>query len=706
MVDSVAFSPNSKLIATACEDLLVHVLDTATGTEKLVLKGLCTRRRSYLDRASVAFSPDGEYVASIANMTVLIWKIGESSEGMIMPDVTIHFQNPTGTSHSKLHGNSVCKFSPNGNLLAGSSFSRDIWVWELYFTKDVKFHFRASRCVKELFFSLDQHLLISVSESEENVPSHELVNVWDIKTGLKLGSEVKITEKRPLAFLSGTRYVAVSDSTSKSAARLVIRDVRTGTEYESFALPHYVPQKAIFRPHDDKPLLVSILGNRVLLWTPDNSKEPWVLEIRGFLIRDAFISPNGKFVAVLPSGSRFVKIFNIQGADRVSSPWGHFYNKYIALAKVALWPLFWDQLFDSEPVFLESHDGCLLAAGRQRMSTIIWDTKTGDEKFRVPRGTGSLSFSPDGKICAVEGCLTFGALKPHIELRSMVNGEVTDILQGFKEGINAFDWHGPLSFSPGGQKIVLGCSDYPGEHLIWNIDEPHEPDKIPFFKVSVSSGKDISLSPDALLFVAWKKGTDGVELRYLSDNRLLFERAIRCVQDIQFVPGGRHILIVAQSSKEGEKRTIVYIWNIMQDEFDQLTPPYDTLITGLSFSADGRIVAVAAARTIDLYDIHSSASLHRINLDVEPRVVRFAQSGTYLITDRGAVLLPGSPPPQSPQLFATKTWIQKGGEDILAIPRAYRNSLVGINDHTVAFCDREHGPLFLRLDEEVKTMTV
>lgn len=712
LVDSVAFSPDSKLIATACEDLLVHVLNATTGTEKFVLKGLHATSRSHLNRASIAFSPDGEYVASIANMTMLMWKIGATSEGMVLPDVVIHFHNPCGTSVSEFDGNSVCKFSPNGNLLAGSLFSRDIWVWELNSTRDVKFHFHASRCVKELFFSLDGLLLISVSESGDNVPSHELVNIWDIKTGLKLGSETNIPEKGPLAFLSETRYVGVSDSNSKSAARLVIRDARTGTEYKSFALPHYVPQKAIFRPHDDEPLLVSILGYRIILWTPDNCNEPRVLEIHGFLIRDAFISPNGKFVAVLPSGSRFVKIFNIEGADHVSSPWGHLYNKYIVPAKVALWPLFSAQLPGEElgPVFVESRDGSLLATCGQRSSGIIWDTKTGKERFRIGSFPGLcyFHFSPDGKLCAVRRGLGMELFQgASIQLRNTRNGKITDYLvpRADSEVSGNFDWDSPLSFSPGGNKIVQECLDDSGEYLIWNIDEPHEPYQISHFNISVSPGKNISLSPDAQLFAAWKEGTDEVEIRSLSDNRLLFERAISSVKDIQFMPDSRHILIVAQGFKEGENMTIGYIWNIMQDELDQLTPPYYTPITGLSCSADGKIVAVTTAEAIDLYDIPFSASLQKIQLDFEPRVVRFAQSGTHLITDRGAILLPGSPPPLPPLLSATKTWIQEDGEDILAIPPAYLDSLVGIYGHTVVFCDRENDLLFLRLDEGVKTMT-
>lgn len=97
--------------------------------------------------------------------------------------------------------------------------------------------------------------------------------------------------------------------------------------------------------------------------------------------------------------------------------------------------------------------------------------------------------------------------------------------------------------------------------------------------------------------------------------------------------------------------------------------------------------------------------MHRVKLDFEPWVVRMAPSGIYVITERGIVLLPDGSPPSSPLLFATRTWIQEDGEDIVAIPSAYQGSGIGINGHTVTFWDREQGPVFLRLDEGIKAMT-
>ena len=68
-VRSVAFSPDFKTIATACDDEKVRLWDTVTGQQFYALLGHSDRINA------VAFSPDGKTLASCDHKgKILLWK--------------------------------------------------------------------------------------------------------------------------------------------------------------------------------------------------------------------------------------------------------------------------------------------------------------------------------------------------------------------------------------------------------------------------------------------------------------------------------------------------------------------------------------------------------------------------------------------------------------------------------------------------------
>ncbi len=107
-MDSIAYSPDGRFIASGGEDKMVKIWDVATARELRTLTGHIN------DVTSVAFSPNGELVAGGSlGQTIRIWKL---SNGRLVK--TLWF--------SEIGWHPVA-FSPKGQWMALAS--RDVQLW-------------------------------------------------------------------------------------------------------------------------------------------------------------------------------------------------------------------------------------------------------------------------------------------------------------------------------------------------------------------------------------------------------------------------------------------------------------------------------------------------------------------------------------------------------------------------------------------------
>src|SRR5262245_3451774 len=160
-VSDVAFSPDSRRLATASNDSTVRIWDSETGQELLTFRGHTG------PPWSVIFSPDGMRVASAgprANLKVWNPETGEESAPFSI------------TQPGPAYG---LAFSPDGKLLAGSALDWTVKIWDTQSGGELhRLNGHVARVVR-LAFSPDGSRLASSS-------ADRTIKVWDVVAGEEL----------------------------------------------------------------------------------------------------------------------------------------------------------------------------------------------------------------------------------------------------------------------------------------------------------------------------------------------------------------------------------------------------------------------------------------------------------------------------------------------------------------------------------------
>ena len=150
--DSVAFSPDGHLLATSYGET-VRLWDPATGGHRRTLTG----HTNYV--YGVAFSPDGRLLATVSSdQTVRIWDPGTGG----------HLRTLTG--HTQLIRGVA--FSPDGRLLATVSYDQTVRIWDPATGGHRCILTGHTNGVKAVAFSPDGRLLASASFDQT-------VRLWD-----------------------------------------------------------------------------------------------------------------------------------------------------------------------------------------------------------------------------------------------------------------------------------------------------------------------------------------------------------------------------------------------------------------------------------------------------------------------------------------------------------------------------------------------
>jgi uncharacterized protein with WD repeat len=228
-VYTVAFLPDSQLLASASDDNTVRLWDPSTGASRGTLQGHSGSVNT------VAFSPDSQLLASASeDNTVRLWdpstgascgtleghsgsvnSVVFSSDIQLLAsaseDNTVRLWDPsTGASRGTLEGHSdlvqAVAFSPDSQLLASASFDNTVRLWDPSTGASRGTLEGHSGSVFALAFSSDSQLLASASLDNT-------VRLWDIKS--KKEVQILVTEEPSynLSFSSNGDYLETDRGT-------------------------------------------------------------------------------------------------------------------------------------------------------------------------------------------------------------------------------------------------------------------------------------------------------------------------------------------------------------------------------------------------------------------------------------------------------------------------------------------------------------
>ncbi|OJJ78054.1 hypothetical protein ASPBRDRAFT_37273 [Aspergillus brasiliensis CBS 101740] len=277
-VNSVAFSPDGSILASASSDTTIRLWKVATGELYSTLSGHSAAIHS------VAFSPDNRTLASASrDGNINLWEVA------------------TGLLRSTLTGHSnqlnIIAFSPNGRFLAASDLK--VRLWEVA-TGELHHTFTASFSgVHSVAFSPDGRILASTSR--------DTVRLWDVATGKLYNTIIGHSDWiNSVAFSSDG--IVLASASNDSTVRIWVW--ATGRLYNTFTEHLSGVSSVAFSP--DGSALASASHHTVRLWEVHTGALYSAFSGHSGLINSVAFSPNGRVLASA-SDDTTVRLWEVAG---------------------------------------------------------------------------------------------------------------------------------------------------------------------------------------------------------------------------------------------------------------------------------------------------------------------------------------------------------------------------------------------------------
>lgn len=567
---SIAFSPDGRYLATVSADGRAMIRDLASGEKVVEFNHRPTEPRGFNPGADqIVFSPDGTRLATVALDNVArLWDL----RGNLLTEFRGHTDIVNSVS-----------FSPNGQFVATASRDRTAKLWDLQGNLITTLNGHAD-LVSSVAFSPDGNFL--VTGSYDNT-----AKIWD-RQGHELhnlqGHEGPINT---VAVSPDGQWIATAsdDGTAK------VWDWQ-GNLNRTIEVPLAVNHVS-FSP-DSQRLATASTDGSVRLWQLNGNGEPptsfrayegWVFVVK--------FSPDGQYLATVGEGGsegNFDRIWSLKDL-----PTGE------AIPAGSQLVLRGHEAGVNDIQF--SPDGQSLVTTSDDWTARLWDLE--GRGLQVFRGhTGPLvgvSFSPNGQQIAT-------ASLDGTALLWDLSGREQTVLQGHEGPVRA------VSFSPNGQQIATGSHDDTAR--LWDLQGR----ELAIFRGHEAPVVDVTFSPDGQR-LATASADNTARLWDLDGNTLaIFLGHLRPLTGVRFSSDGQ----LLTASEDGTVR----VWDLSGNLRDRLQSN-EGAITALTFSRDGQYLATATVtRATSLWDREGHELSNYYGFQQPTTSVSFSPDGQLLAT--------------------------------------------------------------------------
>lgn len=280
-VQSVAFSPDGRWLASGSNDTTINVWDAETGALRATLRG-----HGYAVNAT-AISADDKWLASAGiDGTVRLWDLA------------------TGAQRGALRGYGYAfyalAFSPDAKVLAAAGKDRAVFLWDVESGKQLHALEGHDGDVYAVAFSPEGKTVASAGADRK-------VIIWDVKTGLQISSLIGHPEQvLCLAYSRDGRLLASGDAGNS----IRLWAVPGGTLLHTFSSLDHAVLSITFSP-DGRWLAAGSADDTIRIVDADTGAILQTLRGHNDYVQSVALSPDG---STLASGSRdnSVKLWNMQ----------------------------------------------------------------------------------------------------------------------------------------------------------------------------------------------------------------------------------------------------------------------------------------------------------------------------------------------------------------------------------------------------------